>query len=124
MPTKPQYITMGGEEYDVSDMTLPIHENLIDAWEIVDSDAPITVNMTVAKDLWRNTIRQFRDLEWATIDASFMRALETGASTDSIVAEKQALRDLPSHPDIEAAATPEELIAFLPTQRMIDEFNQ
>lgn len=124
MPTKPQYITMGGEEYDVSDMTLPIHENLINAWEIVDSDAPITVNMTVAKDLWRNTIRQFRDLEWAAIDARFMRALETGASTDSIVVEKQALRDLPSHPDIELAATPEELIAFLPTQRMIDEFNQ
>jgi len=38
-----------------------------------------------------------------------MKALETGADTSAIVAQKQALRDAPADPAIDAATTPEQL---------------
>ena len=43
-----------------------------------------------------------------------MKAQETGADTTQIVADKQALRDAPTHADIDAATTPEELAAVQP----------
>jgi len=43
-----------------------------------------------------------------------MKALESGADTTQIVADKQALRDAPSDPAIDAATTPEELAAVQP----------
>jgi hypothetical protein len=65
--------------------------------------------MSAAKDIWRNKIRSAREPEFAKLDADFMKALETGASTSTIVSQKQALRDAPADPAIQAATTPEEL---------------
>jgi hypothetical protein len=43
-----------------------------------------------------------------------MKALETGADTTQIIADKQALRDAPSLASIDAATTPAELKAIQP----------
>jgi len=63
------------------------------------------------KDIWRDKIRLAREPELAKLDAAFMKALEAGSSTTQIAADKQALRDAPSHADIDAATTPDELKA-------------
>lgn len=69
----------------------------------------ISVDMDKAKEIWREKIRMARTGKLEALDAQFMKALETGADTSAIVAEKQALRDAPADPAIDAATTPDEL---------------
>jgi hypothetical protein len=71
----------------------------------------INVNMTKARDIHREKVRQARNPKLAAKDVEFQRALETGADTTAIVAAKQALRDAPASAAIEAATTPDELKA-------------
>ena len=71
----------------------------------------INVNMTKARDIHRDKVRQARNPLLASKDVEFQRALETGADTAAIVAAKQALRDAPASAAIEAATTPDELKA-------------
>jgi hypothetical protein len=82
------------------------------AWEAVDNT--VKVNMSKARDIHRDSLRTKRNKKFATLDVAYMRALERGdtASMQEIAAQKQALRDIPSHPAIEAAQTPEELMAL------------
>ena len=71
----------------------------------------ININMTKARDIHREKVREARNPKLAAKDIEFQRALETGADTSAIVAAKQALRDAPASADIEAATTPDELKA-------------
>jgi len=71
----------------------------------------INVNMTKARDIHREKVREARNPKLASKDVEFQRALETGADTAAIVAAKQALRDAPAAAAIEAASTPDELKA-------------
>ena len=71
----------------------------------------ININMTKARDLHRDKVRQARNPKLAEKDVEFQRALESGADTAAIVAAKQALRDAPASAAIEAATTPDELKA-------------
>ena len=71
----------------------------------------INVNMNKARDIHRDKVRQARNPKLAEKDVEFQRALETGADTTAIVADKQALRDAPADAAIDAATTPEELKA-------------
>ena len=71
----------------------------------------INVNMNKARDVHRDKVRQARNPKLAEKDVEFQRALETGADTTAIVADKQALRDAPADAAIDAATTPEELKA-------------
>lgn len=74
----------------------------------------ITIDMTKARDIQRDRMRAARAPKLASLDIAFQRALETGADTSDIVAQKQALRDVTSDPAIEAAETPEALKAVWP----------
>ena len=76
----------------------------------------INVNMTKARDIHRDKVRQARNPLLAAKDVEFQRALETGANTAEIVAAKQALRDAPTSAAIEAATTPDELKASWDTE--------
>ena len=69
----------------------------------------ININMTKARDIHRNKVREARNPKLAAKDIEFQRALETGADTSAIVAAKNALRDAPAASAIEAASTPDEL---------------
>ena len=69
----------------------------------------MNINMTKAREIHRDKVRQARNPKLAAKDVEFQRALETGADTTAIVAAKQALRDAPAAANIEAATTPEEL---------------
>lgn len=108
------YIKIGARSYNVVDYQLPAERTFRAAWEANDSTGVISVDMVKARDIWREKIRQARIPVFAELDAAFMKALETGADTSAIVAQKQALRDAPSDPAIDAATTPEELKAVRP----------
>ena len=71
----------------------------------------IKVDMTKAKEVHKNKIREARAPKFAELDIEFNKALETGASTTDIVAKKQALRDAPAAAEIENAADTDALKA-------------
>lgn len=54
----------------------------------------ITVNLNKAKDITKDRLRVERKPLLEALDVQFQRALETGAPTTEIVAEKQRLRDI------------------------------
>ena len=80
-----------------------------EAWQLVDQS--IIVNLDVAKDLVRKTIRQERLLELQKLDVLFMRAVEIGdvSKQQEIGLQKQKLRDLPDHPRISLSSSTAEL---------------
>lgn len=59
----------------------------------------ITINITKAKDIWKNKIREARVSALEKLDVDYMKALELNSSTTQIVTDKQILRDLPSQVD-------------------------
>ena len=71
----------------------------------------ITINMTKAKNIHKNAIREKRKPLLEALDIEFRKALETGADTSAIVAKANALRDAPANSAIDAATTPDELKA-------------
>ena len=71
----------------------------------------IGLDMSKAKDIHRDKVRQARGPLLAAKDIEFTRAQETSADTTAIVAAKQALRDAPAAAAIDAATTADELKA-------------
>ena len=67
----------------------------------------ITINLDKAKDITKDRLREERKPLLDAQDVLFQRALETGADTTAIVAEKQRLRDITQLAD--AATTTDEL---------------
>jgi uncharacterized protein YdaT len=59
----------------------------------------ITINIDKAKDITKDRLREERKPLLEAQDVAFQRALETGADTSPIVAEKQRLRDITSQVD-------------------------
>nr|BAR30998.1 hypothetical protein [uncultured Mediterranean phage uvMED] len=69
------------------------------------------IDMTKAKELHKDNIRNARTLKFPELDVEYNKAQETGADTSAIVAKKQALRDAPADSGIDAATTTDELKA-------------
>lgn len=67
----------------------------------------IVVNIDKAKAITKDRLRAERQPLLQAQDVAFQRALESGADTSAIVAEKQRLRDITKLAD--AATTIEEL---------------
>ena len=88
---------------------LPESDNdFFNAWEL--ADGVVSVNLDKAKELTKERLRAERAPLLAAQDVLFQRALEEGGKTDSIVAEKQRLRDITKLAD--AATLTEELRAI------------
>lgn len=71
----------------------------------------ITVDMTKAKHIWRDKIREDRKPKLAELDVQYMRAVENDDATEkaAITTKKQTLRDATADSRIDAATTPDEL---------------
>ena len=69
----------------------------------------ITIDITKAKDIWKDKIRVARKSALEKLDVDYMRANEAGTDTTAIVADKQTLRDLPSQ--VDTATTTDEIKA-------------
>ena len=70
-------------------------------------DMGIIVDINKAKDITKDRLRAERKPLLEAQDVAFQRALESGADTSAIVAEKQRLRDITQQ--VDAANTLEEL---------------
>ena len=71
---------------------LPPHNDFFNAFEL--HDGKVTVNKAKAVELTKKRLRAEREPLLAKQDVAFQRALESGADTSAIVAEKQRLRDI------------------------------
>lgn len=114
------FIKIGAKQYSLEDIETPLERTFRDAWAINSISGVIDVDMDRAKAIWRDKIRTVRAPALQKLDEDFIRALETGASTSEIVAQKQALRDAPSDSRIDAATTPEELKLVQPAGLRIE----
>jgi hypothetical protein len=103
---KAKDIPSGKQSYIVDSSTLPeTAYDFFDAWE--QTNGVVTVNIAKAKELKKKYLRFDREPLLDEQDVLFQRALETGADTSAIVAEKQRLRNLPTL--VDSAQTLEEL---------------
>jgi len=69
----------------------------------------ITIDITKAKEVWKNKIRVARKSALEKLDVDFIKAQEAETSTTTIVADKQTLRDLPNQ--VNTATTVDEIKA-------------
>jgi hypothetical protein len=76
----------------VNTSDLPTANDFFDAWELVDGK--VEVSLAKATEITKKRLRSEREPLLAAQDVAFQRALETGADTTAIVAEKQRLRDV------------------------------
>ena len=67
----------------------------------------ITIDITKAKEVWKNKIRFKRGGALKKLDLDFIKAQEDGTDTTSIVANKNTLRDLPEQ--VNTATTVDEI---------------
>lgn len=87
-------IPVGVTSYIVPADSLPQNDtDFFDAWE--QTQGVVTVNFAKAKEITKNRLRLERAPLLQDQDVAFQRALEIGADTTAIIAEKQRLRDLP-----------------------------
>jgi hypothetical protein len=84
------------------------YNDFYDAWEM--DATSVTVNLTKAKELTKKRLRNERAPLLLAQDVLFQRALESGADTTAIVAEKNRLRNITGL--VDAATTLEGLRAI------------
>lgn len=80
----------------VDESLIPTDRTFRNAWK---DDNGIKVDMSKAKDLTKDRLRNERKPLLEAQDVAFQRALESGASTAAIVSEKQRLRDITKQVD-------------------------
>jgi hypothetical protein len=101
-----------------SSVTIPSNRLFRDSWVLKGS--VIEEDLTKAKDIFRDKIRQVRKELLDAKDIEYMKALETDADTSAIVTAKQSLRDAPSASAIDNATTIAELKAAWDTNLLGD----
>jgi hypothetical protein len=99
-----------GNQIDASTATVPANRDFRGAWSL--SGSVISEDLTKAKEIFADKVREARSPLLEALDTDYMKALETSADTTQIVADKQALRDAPTAGD--SASTIAELKAAWP----------
>tara|TARA_Y100000114_G_scaffold148337_1_gene161192 strand:+ start:410 stop:775 length:366 start_codon:yes stop_codon:yes gene_type:complete len=107
-----------GNEVNTSGVTIPSNRLFRNSWVL--NGSVIEEDLTKAKDIFRNKIRQVRKELLDAKDVEYMKALETGANTSAIITAKQSLRDAPSASAIDNATTIAELKAAWDTNLLGD----
>ena len=102
-------IDKDGNEANAADVTIPTNRDFRGAWSL--SGSVIDEDLTKAKEIFKDKIREVRKPLLEAKDVEVMKALETGADTSAIAAEKDALRDAPAASAISSATTINELKA-------------
>ena len=94
----------GSVSLESSRVSIPGDRHFREAWALSETGDVITEDLAEAKILFKNRVRSTRQPLLEALDVEYLRSLEEGASTDSIVAKKQALRDAPSNSEIDNAS--------------------
>ena len=121
MPTT-NIVDKNGVTVDASTVTKPSDRHFRGAW-VVDSDKKvISEDMTEAKKIFQDKIREVRKPLLEEEDVIYMKALEAddASAKSASVAKKKALRDAPSASAIDDATTIAELKAAWDTSTLGD----
>ena len=98
-----------GNQIDASTATVPANRDFRGAWSL--SGNVISEDLTKAKEIFKDKVREVRKPLLEAKDVELMKALEAGSDTSAIASAKQALRDAPSASAIDAASNMTELKA-------------
>lgn len=103
----------------VDDADIPTDRSFRNGWK--DTGTAVDHDMPKCREIQREKIRSKRAKLFAEADATFAKALEAWLQTQNVpqaitdaMTNRQALRDAPADPAIDAAKTPEELKAAFP----------
>ena len=107
-----------GNQIDASTATVPSDRHFRGAWSL--SGSVISEDMTKAKEIFKDKIREVRAPLLEAKDVELMKALEAGTSTTAIATAKDALRDAPAGSAISSASTIAELKAAWDTSVLGD----
>jgi len=93
-----------GNQIDASEATVPSDRNFRNAWSL--SGKVISEDMTAAKAIFKDKIREVRAPLLAAEDVVYMKALEADDSSakSASVTKKAALRDAPAASAIDSAS--------------------
>jgi len=78
----------------------------------------ITVDITKAKNIWKEKIRKAREPKLAALDVEFMKAQEAGSDTSAIITKKNELRNFPAQ--VDSKTTVDEIKAVWDTDKLGD----
>tara|TARA_E500000318_G_scaffold79344_1_gene74298 strand:- start:62 stop:307 length:246 start_codon:yes stop_codon:yes gene_type:complete len=78
----------------------------------------ITVDITKAKNIWKEKIRKAREPKLAALDVEFMKAQEAGSDTAAIITKKNELRNFPAQ--VDSKTTVDEIKAVWDTDKLGD----
>tara|TARA_R100000234_G_C4998715_1_gene179293 strand:- start:1072 stop:1446 length:375 start_codon:yes stop_codon:yes gene_type:complete len=105
MATKSFITDKDGATIDVSTATIPSDRHFRNAWKI--SGSVISEDMTEAKKIFKDKIREVRKPLLEKEDVVYMKALEAddASAKTASVAKKKKLRDAPANSAIDKANT-------------------
>ena len=105
MATKSYIVDMDGASVDASTVSKPSDRHFRGAWKL--SGSTISEDMTKAKAIFKDKIREARKPLLDAEDVVYMKALEASDSSAQAasVAKKKKLRDAPAETAIENADT-------------------
>lgn len=94
----------------VDAIDIPADRSFRNAWK--QNGRLVEHDMTKAREIHRNRIREARAPRLAELDVAMQRELEKAKpNTAAVTAQKQALRDAPAAPSVDSATTIDELKA-------------
>lgn len=100
-----------GKQASARGLTVPSTRHFRQAWSL--NGNVITEDLTKAKEIFKDKIREVRKPLLETLDVTYMRSLEIGDESNKAAAitKKNNLRDAPAAAAISNATTIDELIA-------------
>tara|TARA_E500000331_G_scaffold57360_1_gene51604 strand:- start:813 stop:1187 length:375 start_codon:yes stop_codon:yes gene_type:complete len=120
MATKTYVTDKDGAVADASTITVPSDRHFRNAWKL--SGSVMAEDMTEAKKIFQEKIREVRKPLLEAEDVAYMKALEASdaSAKDASVAKKKALRDAPAASAISSADTVAKLKAAWDTSTLGD----
>ena len=120
MATKTYVTDKDGAVADASTITMPSDRHFRNAWKL--NGSVMTEDMTEAKKIFQDKIREVRKPLLEAEDVAYMKALEANdaSAKDASVAKKKKLRDAPAASAISSADTIAKLKAAWDTSTLGD----
>ena len=120
MATKTYVTDKDGAVADSSTITMPSDRHFRNAWKL--NGSVMTEDITEAKKIFQDKIREVRKPLLEAEDVAYMKALEAsdGSAKDASVAKKKKLRDAPAASAISSADTIAKLKAAWDTSTLGD----
>ena len=120
MATKTYVTDKDGAVADASTITMPSDRHFRNAWKL--NGSVMAEDMTEAKKIFQDKIREVRKPLLEAEDVAYMKALEASdaSAKDASVAKKKKLRDAPAASAISSADTIDKLKAAWDTSTLGD----